>query len=118
MAETEQDGKACIRQADINGYGVLDDYSITVDARGKKHYIVTTMYRCSTLNTGFQAGFDGDNFDFCPIRDKIITIDQACPVKAIYEFESRQEAFDAYEKVKDIRQTLKSEMKDLQQSDQ
>ncbi len=110
-ADTGQDGKTCIRQVDINGYGVLNDYAISVDTRGKKHYIVTTMYRCPTLNTGFQAGFDGNRFDFCPIRDRLITSDEACPVKAIYEFESRQQAFATFNQAEEVRKSMQSEMK-------
>ena len=102
-SETQQDGKTCIRQNDINGYGVLGNDIISVDARGKKHYLITTLYRCSTLNTGFQAGFNGSYFDFCPLRDKIVTIDESCPVKSIFEFDSRDDAFAAFEKAKSLR---------------
>lgn len=102
-SETQQDGKTCIRQNDINGYGVLGNDIISVDARGKKHYLITTLYRCSTLNTGFQAGFNGSYFDFCPLRDKIVTIDESCPVKSIFEFDSRDDAFAAFEKAKSVR---------------
>ena len=110
-AETEQDGKTCIRQSDINGYGVLGNDIISVDARRKKHYLITTLYRCNSLNTGFQAGFDGNYFDFCPIRDKIITIDESCPVKSIFEFDSRKDAFAAFEKVEAIRDEAREEIK-------
>lgn len=102
-SETQQDGKTCIRQNDINGYGVLGNDIISVDARGKKHYLITTLYRCNTLNTGFQAGFDGSYFDFCPLRDKIVTIDESCPVKSIFEFDSRDDAFAAFENAKSLR---------------
>jgi hypothetical protein len=111
QAETEQDGRACIRQSDIRGYGMLDDDVVSIDARGrKKYYLATTAFQCHSLRTSFAAGFKGDFSELCGGgRDRIITPEESCPIKGIYEFGSREEAFAAFEKIEAQRAEIRKE---------
>jgi hypothetical protein len=108
-AQTEQDGRACVRQRNIRGYGMLDDNVISINVGGKNsYYLVTTLYKCNSLQTSFSAGFKGDFLELCGGgRDKILTTEESCPIKSIFEFESREEAFAIFENVDKIRQDLR-----------
>lgn len=112
-AETEQDGRACVRQRNIRGYGTLDDDVISISSSGKKrYYLATTFMNCNSLLTSFKAGFKGDFFEVCGGRnDKIITSDEACSIKSIFEFENREDAFAAFEKVEKTRDDLRAKAK-------
>lgn len=110
-AQTEQDGRVCLRQRNIRGYGMLNNDVISINASGKsQYYLVTTLFRCQSLQTSFSAGFKGDFFELCGGgRDKILTSEGSCPIKSIFEFGSREEAFVSFEKADKIRQDLKKE---------
>jgi hypothetical protein len=110
-AETEQNGRACVRQHNIRGYGILEDDVISIDARGRnRYYLLTTFLRCNSLQTSFSAGFKGDFSELCGGgRDKIITSEESCSIKSIFEFESRQDAFAAFEKAEKIRLDIRTE---------
>ena len=110
-AQTEQDGRACVRQRNIRGYGMLDGDVISISASGKnRYYLVTTLFKCQSLQTSFFAGFKGDFFELCGGgRDRILTSGEPCPIKSIFEFESREKAFASFEKADNIRQDLKQE---------
>jgi hypothetical protein len=112
--QTEQDGRACVRQFNIRGYGMLDDDVISINASGKnRYYLVTTLFQCRSLQTSFTAGFKGDFSELCGGgRDKILTSEESCPIKSIFEFKSREEAFATFEKVDKIRQELRTEGKE------
>jgi hypothetical protein len=112
--ETQQNGRACIRQHNIRGYGLLDDDVISIDARGKnRYYLVTTWLQCHSLQTSFSAGFKGDFFELCGGgRDKIITSEESCSIKSIFEFESREQAFATFEKADEIRQDVRTQAKE------
>lgn len=109
--ETQQNGRACIRQHDIRGFGSLDDEVVSVSSNRKDHYyLVTTLFRCSSLQTSFTAGFKGGFSEFCGGgRDKILTSEESCPIKHIFEFNSREEAFSAFDKAKTVRQNVRNE---------
>lgn len=117
--QTKQDGRACIRQNNIRGYGLLDDRVISVNASGpKRYYLVTTLLQCHSLRTSFAAGFNGRFSELCGGgRDSIITADEACPIKSIFAFESREEAFanfnTAEQTRKDLREASKQNTNDL-----
>ena len=116
-AETEQNGRACVRQHNIRGYGILDDDVISIEARGKNaYYLVTTWLRCHSLQTSFSAGFKGDFLELCGGgRDKILTTEESCSIKSIFEFESREEALAYFEKASKVRQELKTEAQEKAQ---
>lgn len=110
-SETGQNGRACVRQHNIRGYGMLDDEVISISATGKsRYYLITILLRCHSLQTSFSAGFKGDFSQLCGGgRDKILTSEESCPIKSIFEFKSREDAFATFEKVDKIRQDLKKE---------
>lgn len=113
-AETEQNGRACVRQHNIRGYGILEDDVISINASGRnRYYLATTIYQCHSLQTSFSAGFKGDFSELCGgSRDKIITSEESCPIKSIFEFKSREEAFATFEKADNIRKDLRKEAKE------
>ncbi|WP_339725577.1 DUF6491 family protein [uncultured Paraglaciecola sp.] len=113
-AETGQNGRACVRQNTIRGYGMLEDDVVSINATGKnRYYLVTTLFQCQSLQTTFAAGFKGDFFELCGgSRDKILTSEESCPIKSIFEFESREAAFSAFDNVKKVRQDLRTEAKE------
>ncbi len=91
---TEQNGRACIRTNDIDGYAPLSDDMVSVSARGKKHYLVTTMFRCASLGSSFNVGFSGKFSEICGRgQGELITREETCPIMHIYEFPSRDDAF-------------------------
>jgi hypothetical protein len=112
-AQTEQDGRACVRQHNIRGYGLLSNDVVSINATGKnRYYLATTLLQCNSLQTSFTAGFKGNFSELCGGgRDKILTNEESCPIKSIFEFKSREEAFSSFEKADKIRQDLRSEAK-------
>lgn len=112
--QTEQVGRACVRQHNIRGYGMLDDEVISINASGKnRYYLVTTLYQCHSLQTSFTAGFKGNFSELCGGgRDKILTSEESCPIKSIFEFKNREEAMAAFDKADKIRQNLRTEAKE------
>ena len=63
-----------------------------------------------SLQTSFAAGFKGNFSELCGNgSDKILTSEESCPIKSIFEFESKEEAFATFEKVQVIRQDLRKE---------
>ena len=113
-AQTEQNGKACVRQRNIRGYGMFDNDVISINARGQnRYYLVTTLFRCHSLQTSFAAGFKGTFSELCGGgSDKIITSEGSCPIKSIFEFASREDAVAIFEKAEKIRQDLRNEAKE------
>jgi len=115
--QSAQDGRACVRQHNIRGFGMLEDDVISISASGRsRYYLVTTLFRCHSLQTSFAAGFKGDFSELCGGgRDKILTSEESCPIKSIFEFESQEDAFATFEKVDIIRQNLKKEAQEKEQ---
>ena len=111
--QTEQNGRACIRESDIRGYGVLDDSVVSIDARGRKeYYLLTTTYQCNSLMTSGSAAFVGGFSELCGGgRDNIFTGDDSCPIKSIFKFESRAQAFAAFDEANDVRNQMREELK-------
>lgn len=99
---TGQNGRACVRQMDISGYAALDDTVVSVSAKFRKHYLMVTMYRCPAMESTSHALFAGAFTEFCGGgRDSIATVNGRCPIQAVYEFENRDEAFDAHDKAEE-----------------
>lgn len=113
-AETEQNGRACVRQNDIRGYSLVDDDVISINARGQnRYYLVTTFFQCHSLQTSFAAGFKGSFSELCGGGgDKILTSEESCPIESIFEFKTKDDALASFEKVDKIRQDLKDEAKE------
>ena len=114
---TEQDGKECIRDSNIRGFGVLDDDVISVEGRLRgEYYLMTTIYRCHSLGFSVQVAFVGNFAEFCSGGgDKIHTGEEACPINSIFKFESRELAFEAYEAITEQRKALRKELEEEQE---
>lgn len=104
--EAVQNGRACVRQSDIRGYGVPEDRVVSIDGRNK-YYLATVLPGCIDLATSARAFFGGDFFEVCgQTGDKIVTRDEQCTINQIFEFEDRDEAFETLEKAKERREDL------------
>lgn len=106
---TGQNGRACIRQHDIRGYGVLENDVISIDG-GRRYYLATVLPGCNDLHTSIGVMFSGNFQEICGgSMDRIVTGDNWCSINRIFEFNSRSEAFDVYQLISDERQTLRQE---------
>ncbi|NIP18078.1 MAG: hypothetical protein GWM87_07905, partial [Xanthomonadales bacterium] len=77
---TEQDGRSCVRVDDIDGYAPLDDTMVSVSARGRKHYLMTTMFRCNSLRGTFRVGVSGRFSEVCGGgMGHLVTDEETCP---------------------------------------
>ena len=94
---TGQDGRACIRQSAIRGYGILDHNIVSIDA-GNDYYIATVLPGCINLETSVRAIFRSSSaFELCGGRmDKVVTREDNCIINQIFEFENREAAMSAY----------------------
>jgi hypothetical protein len=93
---TEQKGNACLRVSDIKGFAPLSDAMVSVSARGKKHYLLTTMYRCHSLHGSIGVTFAGSFSEVCGGgRGDLVTREEKCPIRHVFEFPSRDDAFAA-----------------------
>jgi hypothetical protein len=93
---TQQDGRACVRLNDINGYATVSDGVVSVSGRRKETFLVTTLYRCHLLDDGMGIAFSGRFSEVCGGgMDTIATREESCPIKHIYEFRTREDAFAA-----------------------
>lgn len=100
---TGQNGRECFYVRDILGFGTLSDSVLSVSAKFSKHYLMVTLYRCPSLQYGGGAAFWGSFSEFCGGgRNSVQSQDKPCPVKSVFEFESRDEAFAAHDKALEI----------------
>ena len=102
---TGQNGRACIRQSDIRGYGVLKGDVITIDG-SRGYYLATVLPGCTDLNTSVGAMFSGGFGEICGggMDSLATTGGDRCVIGKIYRFESREQAFAAYKESFDQRQ--------------
>lgn len=97
LSITEQNGRACVRVADIAGFGDLSDNLISVSNRFRNHYLMVTAYNCFNMASTPAAAFQGAFTEFCGGgRDSIFTREGRCLVRSVFEFENREAAFEAH----------------------
>jgi hypothetical protein len=107
---TGQNGRACIRKGDIQGYGVLDGDVVSIDAT-RNYYLATVLPGCLDLTTSMGAAFRGDFNEVCGgSADKVFTQDNHCTINQMFEFKSREEAFDTFHSIQEKREQLKKSM--------
>jgi hypothetical protein len=99
---TGQNGRACVRQRDIDGFGALSDSVLSVSDKFRGHYLMVTSYRCPGMEIATAALFEGAFTEFCGQRDSIKTRDGRCPIRSVFDFESRQAAFDAHDRAEQV----------------
>ncbi len=96
---TEQNGRACIRSGSISGYAPLSDRMVSVSGRRGEHFLVTTLFSCPSLDFSMGVAFSGSFSEICggSTRDQLLTGEESCPIKHIYKFLSRADAFATLE---------------------
>lgn len=99
---TGQNGRACLRLADINGFASLNDSVVSVSDKFRGHYLMVALYRCPGLEYTTLAAFKGAFTEFCGRRDAIATRQGRCPIQSVYTFENRQAAFDAHDRAEEV----------------
>ncbi len=112
--QTQQDGRACVRDYQIRGYNVKHWDIILLDA-GRKHYVATTFQRCSELSSSNEAIFFSRFHEICGGSSKVITRDGNCTIDKIFEFDNRDEAKAAVEQAFEARQQARTNT--LEESD-
>ncbi|MDT0596500.1 DUF6491 family protein [Glaciecola petra] len=113
LSITEQDGRACLREDDIRGFGILDDDVISVESRRRgEYYLLTTLYHCPSIQFSPKLAFSASFNELCGGggRASVISGDEICPIRNIFKFENRQQAFDAFAQVEEKRAQLKEEI--------
>lgn len=104
---TGQNGRACIRQGDIRGFGVLENDVVSIDGT-RKYYLATVMPGCHDLQTSVRAMFSGGFGEVCGgATNKIVTRGDRCVIRSLFEFENRKAAFTTYNSVLEERKALK-----------
>lgn len=105
---TGQNGRACIRQSDIRGFGVLENDVVSIDGT-RKYYLATVMPGCHDLHTSVRAMFSGGFGEVCGgSTNKIVTRGDRCIIRQMFEFKNREEAFAAHNAVLEERKALKN----------
>lgn len=105
--ETGQNGRACVRQGDIRGFGVLENDVVSIDGT-RKYYLATVWPGCHDLQTSVRAMFSGGFGEVCGgSTNKIVTRGDRCVIRQMFEFESRKDAFAAHNAVLEERRALK-----------
>lgn len=109
---TEQDGRACVRTRDIQGYGILENDVLSVNAR-HGYYLMTLLPGCVDIRGSMAVAFGGDFYEVCgQSMDRITTESGQCSIGQVYEFENREAAFAIYETVKEKREAMKEKQDD------
>jgi len=104
---TEQDGRACIRISDIKGYGPLSDHMLSVSGRRKEHFLVTTMYSCLSMSDSLGVAFSASFAEVCGGgMSRVTTRSESCPIKHIFKFASRDDAFTTIDVAKARREAI------------
>lgn len=103
---TGQNGRACVRVNDIQGYGVLEGNVLSIDGR-TGYYLATVLPGCTDLQTSARALFSGGFGEFCGrTGNKVVTGGDQCTIGQMFEFENREEAFATYDAVLERRKAL------------
>ncbi|WP_052691920.1 DUF6491 family protein [Teredinibacter purpureus] len=99
--ETGQNGRACVRVSDIDGYGFQHDI-VTVDA-GRDYYLMTTLTRCHAMAMAVAVVFKGPQNEVCGGGTSSITsTDGRCTISKIFEFDDKDAAFSALKKAQSL----------------
>lgn len=113
---TGQNGRACVWQSRIQGYGVLKNNLISIDGM-QNYYLATVLPGCLDLQTSMGALFSSNFHELCgQSMDRIVTREGSCTIGQMYEFESREQAFDTYNALLEKRQEIKSAAKNPPQA--
>ena len=105
---TEQNGRACIRSSDIDGYAPLSDRLVSVSGRRGEYFLVTTLFSCPSLSTAMGVAFSGSFAEICGGGggNHLSTREESCPIRHIYKFPSREAAFATVKAAKAQREAI------------
>jgi hypothetical protein len=103
---TGQNGRACVKVSDIEGYGVLEDSVLSIEGEDE-HYLATLTPGCEDLSTTARVQFSGDFGEVCgQAMDEIVMDDNRCTINQLFEFDDRDDAMDAYHATLELREQL------------
>jgi hypothetical protein len=129
---TEQDGRACVDEDDIDGYGVLENNVIGIDGE-RDYYLATVSAGCDdnlkiSVGDDFGNDFDSDDdlvddsdndsdTDFGNDSDEICgesgdeldADEDDCEIHQVFEFDDREEALEVFNDVMDARERMGEE---------
>jgi hypothetical protein len=109
---TGQNGRACIKTYEVNGFGGIEDNLVSVSGKFRDHYLVTTLYRCQSLQGSPAIAFAGSFQEICGGgHGALKTGKESCPVKDIYVFPNREAAFAAVAAAREQREQLSGTVK-------
>lgn len=104
-----QNGRACVRQSDIRGYGVLERDVVSIDGR-RNYYLATLQPGCNALSTSPRALFEGRFSEVCGGgRSRLKVGGDTCTFRQIFEFDNRDAAFEAHQQALETFQQLREE---------
>jgi hypothetical protein len=89
----DDESNRCVTLRNVNGYSVIDDRHLILNAGANDHFLVTTRSRCSGLRFGAQIGTSfGDNARLCPPYGEYIIPDDGwrCLIDRVEEVESEE----------------------------
>lgn len=105
--EAGQNGRACVRQSDIRGYGVLERDVVSIDAR-RNYYLATMLPGCNALSTSPRALFEGRFSEVCGGgRSTVRAGGDECTIRQIFEFDDREQAFEVHRNAVETHQELR-----------
>lgn len=104
---TGQDGRACVRETDLRGYGVLRDNVLSIDGR-RNYYLATVLPGCTDLATSARTMFMGGFGEICGrSMHRVVTRGSACTINQVFQFDNRDDAFATYHEIMEQREELR-----------
>ncbi|MCZ6665982.1 MAG: DUF6491 family protein [Gammaproteobacteria bacterium] len=95
---TGQDGRTCIENRQIKGFGEASEHTITIRGTGGRYYVLTMRGSCRHLRHSLDIALDPRDHELCGVRnDRIIVDGETCYVKSVFKFPGRDEAYLAIE---------------------
>jgi len=112
---TGQDGRACVDTSDIDGYGVLENNVISIDGE-RDYYLATVSPGCddddlaTSVDGDFDRDFGDDSDEICgESGDELDTDEGDCEIHQVFEFDDREEAFETFNDVMEVRERMGEE---------
>jgi len=105
-----QNGRACVRLNEIQGYGVLDDNIVSINTLGHDYYLATVLPGCNDLQTSVRTLFQGSFGEICgkSAQNAVTTNGDHCAINKIYKFENREQAFATYNEARQKHEQMKN----------
>ncbi len=123
---TEQDGRACVDEDDIDGYGVLENNVIGIDGE-RDYYLATVSAGCDDdleisidedsdddlvddSDNDFGDDFGSDSDEICgESGDELDADEDDCEIHQIFEFDDREDALEVFNDVMEARERMGEE---------